>query len=237
MYFLIKGTAAIKIFTGIALLYLIWLLVQALDMKLISTILGHVMGVGVIALLIVFQQEIRKFFTLISNKYLSNFDFRIAKIFPFIKYEDPEVKVWAIVKACTNLSGTKTGALITITRESELLTIIDTGIQIIGETSSQLISNLFFKNSPLHDGAVIIKRDKIVAAACILPVSEHNMKSENFGLRHRAALGLTEQTDAVVIVVSEESGEISLFFDSGYQKNINTTQLRKQLESLFLPKE
>ena len=236
MYFLIKGTAAIKIFTGIAFLYLIWLLVQALDMKLVSSILGHVMGVGVIALLIVFQQEIRKFFMLISNKYLSNLDFTIAKIFPFIKYEDPDVKVWAIVKACTNLSKENTGALITITRESELLTIIETGIQIYGETSSQLISNLFFKNSPLHDGAVIIKRDKIVAAACILPVSEHDMKSENFGLRHRAALGLTEQTDAIVIVVSEESGEISLFYDSGYQKNISINQLRKQLESLFLPK-
>jgi len=237
MYFLIKGTAAIKIFTGIAFLYLIWLLVQALNMKLISSILGHIMGVGVIALLIVFQQEIRKFFTIISNKYLSNFEFTISKIFPFIKYEEPDVNVNALIKACTNLSKEKTGALITITRESELLTIVDTGIQIDGETSSQLISNLFFKNSPLHDGAVIIKRDKIIAAACILPVSEHSMKSENFGLRHRAALGITEQTDAVVIVVSEETGEISLFYDAGYQKDISVVQLRNQLESLFLPKK
>ncbi len=237
MYFLIKGTAAIKIFTGIAFLYLIWLLVQALDMKLISSILGHVMGVGVIALLIVFQQEIRKFFMLISNKYLSNLDFSIARIFPFIKYEDPDVKLNEIIKACINLSKENTGALITVCRESELITIIDTGEQIYGETSSRLISNIFFKNSPLHDGAVIIKKDKIVAAACILPVSEHDMRSENFGLRHRAALGITEQTDAVVIVVSEESGEISLFYDSGYQKDLSIVQLTKQLESLFLPKK
>lgn len=233
MYFLIKGTAAIKIFTGIFFLYLIWLLVQALDMKLISSILGHVMGVGVIALLIVFQQEIRKFFMFLSNRYLSNFDFTISKIFPFIKYEDPDVKVDEIIKAAENLSITKTGALITIARESEMINIIDTGTIINAETSSKLLGNLFFKNSPLHDGSVIIKKDKIVAAGCILPVSDYNLNSESFGLRHRAALGLTEQTDAVVIAVSEERGEISLFYDSGWQKDINISQLRTLLQSLF----
>jgi uncharacterized protein (TIGR00159 family) len=237
IYFLIKGTAAIKIFTGIAFLYLIWLLVRALDMKLISSILAQVMGVGVIALLIVFQQEIRKFFMLISNKYLSKIDFSLRKVLPFITYEEPEVKVWSVVKAVTNLSKEKTGALIAITRESELLSVIETGVKINAETSSQLICNLFFKNSPLHDGAIIINKDKIVAAGCILPLVDHKLSIEHFGLRHRAAFALSEQTDAVIIVVSEESGEISLFFNSGYQKDITITQLRKQMEALFLDKK
>ena len=203
-------------------------------MKLISSILGQVMGVGVIALLIVFQQEVRKFFMLMSNKYLSKFDFSLKKMFPFINDDEPEVRVWSIVKASTNLSKEKTGALIAITRESELLSIIETGIGLNADTSSQLISNLFFKNSPLHDGALIIKKDKIVAAGCILPLSEQNISTDNFGLRHRAALALAEQSDAVVIVVSEESGEISLFNNAGYQKDITITQLRRQLESIFL---
>ncbi len=231
---MIKGTAAIKIFTGIAVLYLVWLTVKAFDMILISSILGHVMGVGVIALLIVFQQEIRKFFMLLSNKYLSRLNFSFKNILPFFKDEEPAVKVWSIVKACTSMSKSKTGALIVISRESELYSIIETGIRLDANTSSQLLNNLFFKNSPLHDGAVVIKNDKIVAAACILPVSDRDVRHEDFGLRHRAALGLVEQTDAVVIVVSEQTGNITLFYSSAYQKDISITDLRKKLEYFFL---
>ncbi len=234
IYYLIKGTAAIKIFTGIAVLYLVWLTVRAFDMILISSILGHVMGVGVIALLIVFQQEIRKFFMYLSNKYLSGINFSLKSIIPFFSEEEPNVKVWSIVKACTSLSKTKTGALIVISRESELYSIVETGIKLNADTSSQLINNLFFKNSPLHDGAVIIKKDKIFAAGCILPVSEKDVRHEDFGLRHRAALGIVEQTDAVVIVVSEQTGEITLFYSSAYQKNISITDLRKKLEYFFI---
>lgn len=234
---MIKGTAAIKIFTGVALLYLIWLLVQALDMRLISSILAQVMGVGVIALLIVFQQEIRKFFMLISNKYLSRIDLSIRKMIPFISYEEEVVDVWSVVKAVTNLSKEKTGALIAISRVSELLSIIETGVKINADTSSQLICNLFFKNSPLHDGAIVINRKKIIAAGCILPLIDHKLSIDHFGLRHRAAFALSEQTDAVIIVVSEETGEITLFLDSGYQKDITIMQLRKQLESIFLNKK
>ena len=236
IYYLIKGTAAIKIFTGIALLYLVWLTVRAFDMILISSILGHVMGVGVVALLIVFQQEIRRFFMLLSNKYLSKLNFSFKNILPFFSDDEPSVKIWSIVKACSSLSKTKTGALIVIVRESELYTIIDTGIKLDANTSSQLINNLFFKNSPLHDGAVIIKNDKIIAAGCILPVSEKDVRHEDFGLRHRAALGIVEQTDAVVVVVSEQTGNISLFYSSAYQKDISITDLRKKLEYFFLDK-
>jgi len=194
------------------------------------------MGVGVVALLIVFQQEIRRFFMLLSNKYLSKLNFSFKNILPFFSDDEPSVKIWSIVKACSSLSKTKTGALIVIVRESELYTIIDTGIKLDANTSSQLINNLFFKNSPLHDGAVIIKNDKIIAAGCILPVSEKDVRHEDFGLRHRAALGIVEQTDAVVVVVSEQTGNISLFYSSAYQKDISITDLRKKLEYFFLDK-
>lgn len=231
---MIKGTAAIKIFSGIAVLYLVWLTVKAFDMILISSILGHVMGVGVIALLIVFQQEIRKFFMLLSNKYLSKLSFSFKNFLPFFNDDKPSVKVWSIVKGCTSMAKTKTGSLIVISRESELYSFIETGIKINADTSSQLLNNLFFKNSPLHDGAVVIKDDKIIAAGCILPISDKDVRNEDFGLRHRAALGLAEQTDAVVIVVSEQTGNISLFYGSAYQKNISVSDLRKQLEKFFI---
>ncbi len=234
---MIKGTQAIKIFIGIAFLYLIWLLVKALDMKLISSILGHVMGVGVIALLIVFQQEVRNFFMLITNKYLSKFDFSIKNILPFIKSEEVEVKVWSIVKACNNLSKQKTGALITIAQESELPMIIETGLIINADTSSLLIESIFFKNNPLHDGSIIIKKQKIIAAGCILPVSKQEFNIKDFGLRHRAAMGISEQTDAVVIVVSEETGGISLFQNSEFKRNLSAVELRKTLEGIFLNKK
>lgn len=194
------------------------------------------MGVGVIALLIVFQQEIRKFFMLITNKYLSNFDFSIKNVLPFIKSDEPEVKVWSIVKACTNLSKQKTGALITIAQESELPVIIETGLKINADTSSLLIENLFFKNSPLHDGSIIIKKNKIIAAGCILPVSKEEFNIKDFGLRHRAAMGICEQTDAVVIVVSEETGGISLFQNAEFKRDISAVDLRKTLEGIFLKK-
>lgn len=231
---MIKGTAAIKIFVGIAFLYFFWLLVQALNMKLISSILGNVMGVGVIALLIVFQQEVRKFFMLFTNKYLSKIDISFKKLLPFLKDDEPKVKVWSIVKACSNLSKQKMGGLITITRLSEMPAIIDTGVRIEALTSSQLLENIFFKNSPLHDGAVIIKNDRIVAAGCIFPVTEQHFDIKDFGLRHRAAMGLSEQTDAVIIVISEETGGISIFMDNSYVRDISVTELRQKLENIFL---
>lgn len=237
IYFLIKGTAAIKIFIGIAFLYLIWLLVQALDMKLTSSILGHVMGIGVIALLIVFQQEVRKFFMLLTNKYLSKIDFSFKTFLPFIKSEEPDVKVWSIVKACSNLAKQKTGALITIAVESELLSIIESGVKINADTSSQLVENIFFKNSPLHDGSIVIKNNKIIAAGCILPVTEESLNIEDFGLRHRAAMGVSEQADAVVIVVSEETGKMSFFHNAEIKNDISVTDLRNTLEKIFLGKK
>ncbi len=236
VYMLIKGTAAIKIFTGIATLYLIWLIVGALKMQLLSTILGQVMGLGVIALLIVFQQEIRKFAIYISNKYLSKLDFSTELIFKRIIKNKSDVKVWAIVKACIKFSKTKTGALIAITRKSELLNLIDSGITLNADTSSILLENIFDKASAMHDGAIIITNDKIIAAKCILPVSDKKSLPENFGLRHRAAYALAQQSDSVIITVSEETGGISLFEDGKFTKDISAGDLIKNLEEQFVSK-
>lgn len=234
VYILIKGTVAIKIFTGVALIYLIWLIVKALKMQLLSTILGHVMGVGVIALLIVFQQEIRKFAIFISNKYISRFDFSLSLLFSNTTKLKSDVKVWAIVKATIRLSKTKTGGLIVITKRYDLFSQIETGIKLNADTTSLLIENIFAKNTPLHDGAVIITNEKIIAAKCILPVSQNKNLPEEFGLRHRSAFGLSEQTDAIIIAISEENGKISVFKHENYTLEIKAPELMKFLEKEFL---
>ncbi len=236
IYFLIKGTSAIKIFSGIAFLYLIWILVQALDMKLLSSILGHIMGVGVIALLIVFQQEIRKFFAYLSSGYLKRIDESLVVFlarFGIVQGTADFTPV--ITEAAKALSETKTGALMVLVKDSELLNIIETGVKIDAELSSELLRNLFFKNSPLHDGAVVIKNERIVSAGCILPISDRftHISSDKIGLRHRAAMGITEQTDCVVVVVSEETGQISLFYDNKAFRNVSPELLQERLYNLF----
>lgn len=234
VYNLIKGTAAIKIFTGIAAIYLIWLIVRALKMQLLSTILGQVMGLGVIALFIVFQQEIRKFAIYISTRYLSGFDFSPNSFFKKVIKNKEDVKIWAIVKICVKFSKHKTGALIVITRKSELLPYIDSGIKLNADTSSTLLETIFHKNSPIHDGAVIITDDKIIAARCILPVSDNKKLPERFGLRHRSAHGLAQQSDAIIITVSEETGQISIFDEDKYSIDVSPAELKDTLERNFM---
>lgn len=233
IYMLMKGTVAIKIFTGVAALYFIWLVVKALNMRLLSTILGQVMGVGVIALLIVFQQEIRSFFMLISNKYFSKFELSGKKLLSIFSHQPQGVKVTEIIDACVNMSKKKIGALIVISRRSELGQIRSTGTELEAKTSSLLIQNIFFKNSPLHDGAMVITKEKIKAAGCILPVSQNKRLPESFGLRHRSAYGITENTDSIVVVVSEETGNISFFETGNFITSMSTDELSKILEDRF----
>ncbi len=228
---LIRGTVAINIFMGIFILYLFWIIVRAFNMELLSSILGQIIGVGVIALIIVFQQEIRKFLLLIGTKYLSRNSFSIENLF-FSKNKRMEVpiNVEAIVKACRNMSETKTGALIVLSRRSDLQLYAETGDIINADTSSRLLENIFFKNSPLHDGAVIIKNDKIVAARCVLPLTERLNLPASYGLRHKAAIGLSENTDAIVVIVSEETGRIALVSDGNIKIGISSIELQHLLE-------
>lgn len=234
IYRLIRGTAALNIFSGIVMLYIIWLVVRALNMELLGSILGQVIGVGVLAIIIVFQQEIRKFLLLLGSRYTSKGKFTIENL--LLGAEENELttaNIEAIVKACKNLSESKTGALIAIAQKSELKIYADTGDQLDAEISSRLLENIFFKNSPLHDGAVIIVGNKIHAARCVLPISENINLPPHFGMRHKSAIGLTEATDAIVIVVSEETGKVSLAYHGKIDYGIDIQTLRSKLETML----
>ncbi|MFO7938235.1 MAG: diadenylate cyclase CdaA [Bacteroidales bacterium] len=234
IYNLIRGTAAFNIFIAIFTFYLLWLIVKALNMQLLGNILGQVIGVGVIALIIVFQQEIRRFLLIFGSRYLSSQKFSLDHIFSFrSKAATGKVNISAIVNACTNMSALKTGALIVITRKSDLFTYAKTGDIINADVSGRLLESIFFKNSPLHDGAVIIHKNRIWAARCVLPTTERLDIPAHFGMRHRAALGLTEKADGVVITVSEETGAISLSQNGRIETHIGPNRLRTLLDQLF----
>jgi uncharacterized protein (TIGR00159 family) len=238
---LIKGTVAINILAGIFSVYLFWLIVRAFNMQLISSILGQVMAVGVIALIIVFQQEIRRFLLLLGTRYRGTRGFFTDRLFQIGPQAQSRVDIKEIVEATSHLSKSKTGALIVIARNSELREIIETGDLLNAEVSSRLLESLFFKNSPMHDGAVIIVGERIMAARCILPTTENIYLPAHFGMRHRAALGMVENTDALVILVSEETGKISLASHSEIQNDINPGDLEtlmvKELSSNVITSE
>ena len=231
IYMLIKGTVAFNIFIAIILLYLLWLLVRALNMELLASLMGQVMGVGALALLIVFQQEIRRFLILIgTNNHVARF-FKTDRLFQN-KSSGQQVKMLA--KACENMARSKTGALIIIAHKSELQEYVRTGEKINARISDALIETIFFKNSPLHDGAMIIVGNKIVAARCIMPITSRRDIAPSLGLRHRAAIGITEVTDAFAIVVSEERGQISVAEQGNIKENIPVTEFITLLKSVML---
>jgi len=234
VYKLIKGTAAINIFAGLFVVYLVWLVVKLLDMQLLGNILGQVMGVGVLALIIVFQQEIRKFLLVFGARYLSNVNTTLENVFAgLLKEETGGYKFDVINKACVEFSASKTGALIVIEKHSSLEQFAETGEIIDGVTSTGLLESIFFKNSALHDGAVIIRKDRIYAAKCILPVTESTDVAADLGLRHRAAIGITEQSDALVVVVSEETGKISIIVNTKIERVKNATKMTDLMNKYF----
>ncbi len=211
-----RGTNAPYIFFGIIIVIIAWVMVRALNMELLSSILGQVISVGVIALIIIFQPEIRRFLQLIGMRQ-KEFDF-ISRMFSSRKKED--INTSPIVSACLDMSNTKTGALIVIRQKDDLMFVIENGITLDANTSVSLLKNIFFKNAPLHDGAVIIEGNHIVAAKCILPVTQSDVPKD-YGTRHRSAIGMSELTDAVVIVVSEETGSISIAKNGQLKHNID----------------
>lgn len=232
-YRIIKGTAAFNIFVVIVLLYFFWWFVRAINMTLLSTILGQIMGVGIIAIIIVFQQEIRRFLLMMWTKY-SNWSLSFDNIISlFKKAEVHKINVEQIIHACENMKKTKTGALIVIPKESNLDMIMQTGEKINADTNAQLLESIFFKNSPLHDGAVIIQKDRILAARCVLPVTEKIDLPKHLGLRHKSAIGITESTDSLVIVVSEERGYISFAEFGKLTANVTAERLTEALRKKF----
>ena len=235
VYKLIKGTAAISIFLGIIILYIIWAVVKALNMSLLSEIMGQVLGVGVIAIIVLFQQEIRKFLLSLGNTYILN-NGRIKIFSRLFGHRNSSIQLEVldeITTACSNMSETRTGALIVLARTSSMEFVEETGDIVDARISHRLIENIFFKNAPLHDGAMVIAEDRIVAARCTLPISENPNIPAQYGMRHRAATGLSEETDACVIVVSEETGNISFVCDGTIRKMGSISELRIAIENSY----
>jgi uncharacterized protein (TIGR00159 family) len=233
VYTLVKGTAAIRIFIGILAVYLAWKVVKAFQMQLLTEILGQFISVGVIALIVVFQPEIRQFLLMLGNTRIihkRNRRFMFWKLRvsnPFIPCIDQ------VVMACQKMADTRTGALIVIAREGHLGSVMETGQAVESRVSELMLETIFFKNGPMHDGAVVIVGDTIKSARCILPVSKQGYIPSWYGLRHRAAIGLTEKSDAVAVVISEERGTISYSMEGRLIEKVSPAELSEFLQNLF----
>lgn len=233
-YRIIRGTAALNIFVGILLVYFLWLLVRALQMELLSLILGQVIGVGVLALIIVFQPEIRRFLLHLGSRYVYRERFSLRRLFSAKEKSVKSVGYLGTIANASRVMGqSKTGALIVIARKSPLTFYAETGEQLDAKLSVRLLENIFFKNSPLHDGAVIVNGERITAARCILPSTDNPNVPAYMGMRHRAAIGLTEHVDAIVVVVSEERGTISLVSSGNIEFNVAGEELEDRLTELI----
>jgi len=209
IYKLVKGTVAINIFIGIIVVYLVWRLTDFLNMFMLNRLFDGFINVGIIALIVVFQPEIRKFLLLLGS---TNFRGRgkFLNKLRFLKTEtENENDIVAIISACDKMSNSNTGALIVLERNNSLDFLTSTGDEMNIKVTQPIIESIFFKNSPLHDGAIIIENNVVKATRVILPVSNERNIPQRFGLRHRAAIGITEKTDALALAVSEETGQIS----------------------------
>ena len=233
LYKLIRGTGAMNIFIGIISIYIIWWLVRIFEMELLTGILEQFVSVGVLAMIVVFQPEIRKFLIMIGTRsFLKQKPGGFWSRLWYVGRPTP-LNTNAIVDACEEFSNSRTGALIVLTKESNLEMYLETGELIESRISRQLLEAIFFKNSPLHDGAVIISQNQIKAARCVLPVSEQTSLPYSLGLRHRAGLGITERSDALAIVVSEQTGRISLCKGGQLRRALKPVELRELLAREF----
>ena len=233
LYKLMKESRSLNIFIGVMVFVLVWLFVsQVLEMRLLGAILDKLVGGGAIALIVLFQEEIRRFlYSLGAHQ-------RIKQLSSFLGSRRNEKNLEAtrrlimpIVMACMNMSKGKVGALIVIERGAPLDDIVDTGDLINANINQRLIENIFFKNSPLHDGAMIIAHKRIKAAGCILPVSHNLDIPKELGLRHRAAMGISQDSDAIAIVVSEETGRISVAMKGQFHLRLSAEELERILTS------
>ena len=226
----IRGSTAINIFIAIIFVLVIRVIAEALGMKMISSLLGTLIDMGAVALVIIFQPEVRRFLGSVGRKAGSTLEQQsfLRKIFPGRQARQVDSRtVQEITEACREMSAQHTGALILIQHKNSLEDVIATGDVVDAEIGRRLIQNIFFKNSPLHDGAMVIGDNRIIAARCTLPITERTDLPAHYGMRHKAAIGISEQCDADVVVVSEETGDIS--FVRGGQistiDNINTLKL------------
>ncbi len=232
----LRGSTAWSIFLAILALYIIRIAAAVLGMRLTARIMDAVLNVGLIALIVIFQPEIRRFLTRLGNKTLGNVKSSgfLSRLFKSMRQSSVSGDaVNEVTEACRRMSEEYTGALIVIPHGTPLDDIIDTGDRIDAAVHRRLIMNIFFKNSPLHDGAMIISDDRITAARCTLPITEKTDIPPSFGMRHKAAIGITEETDADAIVVSEETGNISFVKGGNVTKINNINELKLLLSNSF----
>ncbi|MBE6262675.1 MAG: TIGR00159 family protein [Prevotella sp.] len=230
IYRLMKESRSLNVFMGILMFVLVWLFVsQVLEMRLLGSILDKLVSVGVIGLIILFQEEIRKFLYQLGAHQRFR---RLSRIFSSGKRnseEEDKETIMPIVMACMSMAKGRVGALIVIERGAPLDDIVDTGDTIDAFINQRLIENIFFKNSPLHDGAMVISKKRIKAAGCILPVSHNLDIPKELGLRHRAAMGISQDSDAIAVVVSEETGRISVAIKGEFRLRLSAEELESIL--------
>ena len=230
IYRLMKESRSLNIFVGIMLFILIWLFVsQVLEMRLLGSILDKLVSVGVIALIVIFQEDIRKFLYEIGSQKGMRRLVRFFRSGKDSQRETDKETIMPIVMACMSMAKKYVGALIVIERGVPLKDVMDTGETIDARINQRLIENIFFKNSPLHDGAMVISDKRIMAAGCILPVSHNLDIPKELGLRHRAALGISQKSDAIAIIVSEETGRISVAMKGEFRLRLSAEELESVL--------
>jgi len=230
LYQIARGTAAINIFFGLIAIYAVYQLFDLLRMRYITQILGGFISITFIIIVILFQQEIRKYLSqigkgkMVKNKYVLKF---------FNSENEENLNMNSIVKACIEFQKTKTGAIIVITHSDDLNFISENAVQLDSEISYPLLDSIFYKNSPLHDGAIVIRNNRIVAARCILPISNDDDFPGELGMRHRAAMGMSEHSDALTIIVSEQNGKISYTQNGKIKIGVSEKQLTNLLNKQF----
>ena len=229
VYKLLRGSIAANIFLGILALYLVYLTVRAFQMELLSTILGQFMGVGVLAMIILFQPEIRKFLLVIGRGTEFNRGSILKSITNWQTQPVSDFDVHEVIEATKILCEQKTGGLFVFSRDSELKFYAQTGDLLNAEVSKRLLISIFNKHSPLHDGAVIIFEGRIRAARCVLPVSENDHLPAHFGMRHRAAIGMSELTDTLILAISEETGRMILARNGKFLENLKFSEAEQKI--------
>lgn len=228
LYKLMKESSSANIFSGVLAFIVAWILVsQVFEMRLLGSIFDKLVNVGSLALIVLFQEEIRSFFSTIGRQRSSRFMKFLRRSNKNDKMHRPDIM--PIVMACLSMGKQKVGALIVIERDTPLKEVIDSGENIDAVISQRLIENIFFKNSPLHDGAMVISHKRIRAAGCILPVSHDNDIPKALGLRHRAGLGISQKSDCLAIIVSEETGSISLAQNGNFMLRLSAEELESRL--------
>lgn len=229
VYKLIRGSIAVNIFLGILALYLVYLIVRAAQMELLAKILGQFMGVGVLAMIILFQPEIRKFLLLIGRSTEINRESIFKNLQNWRQGHHDDFDVHQLIEACKSMKATRTGALIVFSRDTELKSYCETGEMLDAEVNRRLILSIFNKHTPLHDGAAIIFKGRILAARCVLPVSENDHLPPQFGLRHRSAIGMSEVTDTLLLAISEETGRLILARNGKHIRGLKLWQVEKKI--------